>query len=435
MTQAVGLTDFAYLIPAEKFVYKSRGVWNLHEPVGKDGISNHLLEAGWTPDAINTVLKGRQYMRVYGADLIPGEPPVYADQDKKFYLNTWQAPTLTPEPGAYPRIQRVLEWITHGDPLGQLWLMSWMAFKVQNPAVVPKVAVLITTEPGAGKGTLAFLMRQMLGPANCATIKREELENHFNSRWIGKLFVLADEVISKDNQKEISEMLKVFIAEDAVECEGKYQNQREVKNRLAWMFASNDKTAPLTIDRNDRRYSVFSNHDVLEDGYAQMLRSCFEADNSPTKDFIPEMRGFYHELLHMQVDRHYVATPYENESRALLIEANKPTHELFCEAVDEAGIDGLLDFIVQHTDFHLAKTRSEWDFGEAGIATQVLHRCYVEFCKRVGGRPLKVNKFGSALHNHRPSWPFVRLQVPGTTNRRVYCYKVRRKPPELRAVS
>lgn len=431
MIQKVGLTDFAYLIPVEKFVYKSRNVWNLSEPVGKDGIINHLLEGGWDLEAIGGVIKGRKYLRVYGADLIPKQGPVYTAPDGKLYLNTWTAPTLTPNPRPYPRIQRVIEWVTRGDKAGEKWLKAWMAYKVQNPSVVPKVAVLITSEPGGGKGTLAFLMREMLGPSNCATIKREELENRFNSRWIGKLFVLADEVISRDNQKDISEMLKVLVDADKVELEGKYRDQREVKNRLAWMFASNDTTAPLTVDKNDRRYSVFSNHDSLPPDYANMLRSCFQSDNTPAPEFVEEMRGYFAELLSIQVDRNYVSTPYENESRALLIEANKPAHDLFCEHVNEAGVDELLDYVVQHTAFHLGKTRHEWDFGADGIATNVLHTCYQEFCKRIGARSMKVNKFGAAMRNHRPAWPQTRPSVQGSS-RRVYCYVVPRK---LRAVA
>lgn len=423
--QQVTLTDFAFLIPQERFIYKTRGSWNLTEAVGKEGLRNHLLEAGWDGEDIANMLKKRSYVKVYGADLVPSQPGVYADADGKLYLNMWVGPTLQPAPGPYPRIQKTIEWLTRGDKEGELWLKTWMAYKVQNPSVVPKVAVVCTTEPGGGKGTLAFLLRQMLGPENCAVVKREELENRFNSRWIGKLFVLGDEVLSNDNLKDVSQMLKVLIDGDKVELEGKYRDQREVKNRLAWMFASNDKTAPLVLERNDRRYSVFSNHDPLPDGYANMLRSCFKLDNVASDSFLPEMRGFYHELLTMDVDRDVVSTPFENESRRMLIEANKPTHELFCEHVDEASIDGLLEHVCMHGDFHLTKSKAEWDFGELGISTQVLYRCYVEFCKRVGGRPLKVNKFGSALHNHRPAWPFVRNKVP-TSDRRVNCYVVKR---------
>lgn len=423
--QRVGMTDFAFVIPSEKFVYKARGTWNLIESVGKEGLRHHLLEAGWSGDDVAKVLKTRQYLKVYGADLVPNKEPVYSDSDGKLYLNTWIAPTLQPVAGNYPRIQRVLEWLTNGDKDGERWLRSWMAWKVQNPAIVPKVAVVCTTEPGGGKGTLAFLMRQMLGEENCATVKRENLESRFNARWIGKIFVLGDEVVGDDNLKDITQMLKLLVAEDKVEQEGKYQNGREVKNRLAWMFASNDRIAPLVIERGDRRYSVFSNHDELPAGYATMLRSCFKLDNVPADDFVPEMRAFYFDLLHMDVDRNYVATPYENESRRQLIEASKPTHELFCTYVDEAGIDELLGHVLQHSDFHLTKTQTEWDFGGQGIGTQVLYRCYTEYCRRVGGKALKVNKFGSAIRNHRPAWPFVRNTVAGT-ERRVNCYVVKR---------
>lgn len=423
--QEVGPEDFAYLVPFERFVYKTEGTWNLSEPVGKEGIRHHLLAGGWHLDDIATLLKSRAYTFVYGADLAPREEGIYAAPDGKLYLNTWKPPTLTPAPGPCPRIQCVLDWLCCHDAEAIRWLKAWMAWKVQNPATVPKVAVVCTTEPGGGKGTLAFLMREMLGPANCAVVKREELENKFNSRWVNKLFVLGDEVLTNDNLRDVSSLLKVLIDGDKIELEGKYKDQREVKNRLAWMFASNDRIAPVVLDRGDRRYSVFSNHDPLPAGYAEMLRSCFKIDNVPSDSFLQEMRGFYHELLSLEVDRQLVTTPYENGERALLIDANKSTHELFCEQVDEEGIDGLLDYLLTHGEFYWAKTREAWDFKSEGISTQVLYRCYVEFCKRVGGRPLKINKFGSALHNHRPVWEQTRNTVPGT-ERRVHCYRVKR---------
>ena len=421
--------EFAYLIPVEKFVYKRGGYWNLSEPVGKEGIKNHLLEMGLSEAESTVLLKQREYLRVYGADLVPNQPPIFASDDGKLYLNTWVPPSIQPKPGVHPRIDAIMGWLTREDAAGIHWLLHWMAAKVQNPELTPKVAIVFSTEPGGGKGTVALVMRHLLGMENTATIKREELENKFNARWVGKLFVLADEVISNENVRDISNLLKILIDGNELEIEGKGKDQKAIRNRLAWMFASNDRISPVALDEYDRRYTFFSNHDPLTLEYDGLVKGCYHM-SYPTPEFREEMAALYHELLQLKVDWSLISRPYQNEARKLLIEANKPTHEQFCAEVDDHGIDDLLEHIVVHSDFGLQKTRSEWDFGINGVSTQVLYRCYVEFCKRTGARPLKVNKFGVALRNHRPEWPFARNLVPGTKDRRINCYVVTRATKE-----
>lgn len=417
----------AFMVPLEKFIYRSaNGGWNLAEPVGRKGIEVHLRQSGWEPERVSAFLKSQSYLSVYGADLFPNASEIVMDQVGRHYLNTWVPPTLLPKEGPYPRIQQVLEWITKGDQAGISWWNQWLATKIQNPALVPKVAVVMSTAQGGGKGTLAFCIRSMLGFANTEVIQREALDNRFNSRWIGKLFVMADECLGSDNVKDVSNLLKVLIDGNEIELEGKGRDQRTVKSRLAWLFASNDTVAPVVLERGDRRYTVFSNHDALPPAYVASLNGCFEANrHTPTESFSEEIAGYYHYLLNLQVDRALVARPYANEDREALINASLPAHQLFFETVQAEGIDGMLNDLVMRGDWTLAKTRPDWDFGEEGLATTAIYSVYTDFTKRIGARPLKMNKFGAALKHHRPVWPQTRCQAKG---RRVNCYQPPRTP-------
>jgi ribosomal protein L24E/energy-coupling factor transporter ATP-binding protein EcfA2 len=417
--------DFAFLIPNEKFVYRINGIWNAHESVGKEGIINHLIERGMDADMASDVVKSRLYTKAYGVDIYPGEGDIYVAPDGRRYLNTWRKPTIQRRPGEYPTIDRLIQWTTQGDDGAQTWLLHWMAAKVQQPALAPKVAVVVTGEQGSGKGTLALLMRTMLGPDNCATIGRDSLESQFNARWIGKLFVLADEIISSDNTKSISDQLKVLIDGAEVEHQGKNKDQRAVKNRIAWMFASNDKVSPVILEAGDRRYTVLSNHTPVPQDYKNMLDSSFEADRqTPTSTFMAEIEGFYDDLLSLEVDRELITRPYENDARSSLIEAALPAHELFIRAVEEGELEELLE-VVCNRNFDMQRTRTEWDLGDEGISTQALYLAYVEFTKRVGMKALKLNKFGGALKNRPKPWPHGRPSSP--SGRRVNVYLVPRK--------
>lgn len=424
--QAATQDDFAFLIPREKFVYKEKGEWKLDCLVGKDGIRHYLKMRGWEDDLITSCLKAQNYMVVADVIMQPNKPPLFMDTQKNVFINTWVAPTIKPVQGEYPSIQALLEKITSGDEEGIKWLKHWIALKVQNPEIVPKVAVVLSTTPGLGKGTLFYVISRMLGSENCAIIGREALESRFNSRWAQKLFILADEVLCSDNVRDVSDRLKMLIDAPTIELEGKGKDQRQVKNRAAWLFASNDKISPVNVERGDRRYTVFNNHDILEPGYIEMLNGLFEADReTPTNTFLAEIEAFYYEMQNLQVDRGFVARPYANESRENLIEANTHAHDLFFKEVDEYGIDDWLEKVItQGQDFSLSRTRSQWDFKDQGLATEIVYQCYIEFCKSRGVRGhLKYNRFGAAIRGHRPVWVPKRNSVG---DKRVNCYVVKR---------
>lgn len=410
---------FAFVIPWERFVYRRDGRWLVTEPIGKEGITNHLLESGMAPDEVKAMLQSRSYNKVYGVEIVPGVGHFH-EEGGRWYLNTWVEPRVVATPGEYPRIERILDFLTDGDAAGAEWLAHWLALKVQNPAIVPRVAAVFTTKPGSGKGTLAKILSLLLGPENCATIEGSALESRFNARWADKLFVLADEVLTSESVKDVSNRLKVLIDAEHIELEGKGENQRAVRNRLAWMFASNDDVAPVVLEVGDRRYSVFSNHSPVPDEYKQMLKDAWEDDGAtPTASFAAEISAFYHDLLELEVDRRLVSSPYDNAARDELIEANLPSHRLFFRYVDDVGVDALLDRVVTQGDWSLSRTRPEWDFGADGLATNIIYQCYVLFCRDAGAKALKLNKFGSAVKKH--GWRPVR----GGTKRN-HGYAVRR---------
>lgn len=424
--QAATQDDFAFLIPREKFVYKEKGEWKLDCLVGKDGIRHYLKMRGWEDDLITSVLKGGHYLVVSDVVMQPNKMPMFKDDHGNTFINTWVPPTIQPVSGTYPSIQALLNMITSGDEEGIKWLKHWIALKVQNPEIVPKVAVVISTTPGLGKGTLFYVISRMLGGENCAIIGREALESRFNSRWAQKLFILADEVLCSDNVRDVSDRLKMLIDAATIEIEGKGKDQRQIKNRAAWLFASNDKISPVNVEKGDRRYTVFNNHDVLPSGYVDMLNGLFEADReTPTNMFVAEIEAFYYEMQNLVVDRSLVSRPYNNEARENLIDANTHAHDMFFKEVDEYGIDDWLEKVLsQGADFSLSRTKSQWDFKENGLATDIIYHCYVEFCKARGVRGvLKYNRFGAAIRGHRPVWVAKRNTVG---DKRVNCYVVKR---------
>lgn len=393
-----------FSIPHEKWIYRVGKAWDISNPVKKLGAEMHLVSLGWPAIQAHMFMKMPDvHVSVHSIDMRPNEGPVCEDEHGRLVLNLWAPPTLVPKAGPFPTIERAIDHVTAGDAVGKTWLIHWLARKVQQPEVVPKVAAIFSTSQGAGKGFLARVVSEILGPENCAIVKQHELASNFNKRWVRKLFVLGDEVISNENIKDISQLLKILVDGGELELEGKYENQTAVRSRLAWMFASNDHISPLALEGSDRRYTFFSNFDAVDPEYTTALNACFEADRvTVTPAFREEIAGFADYLHSVAVDLALVSRPHHNAARETLIESNMQSHETFCAEVREHGFYVLYEDM-RREDLSISdddKRRNEWDFGENGIATWMLYKTYRHYCKRTGQYPLRLNKFGGALKNH-----------------------------------
>lgn len=395
---------FAYLIPAEAFVFKAGDRWCFDTPVGKPGIEHWLLDQELNPEQVKTILNERLYHRVMGVDILPGEREIAEVEGSKF-INVWVAPTIIPQEGDFPSIERILSRLTGDDVDGMEWLCHWLAYKVQNPGIMPRVAVVFATAHGAGKGTLYRILQEMLGKDNCVNIGKEALDSKFNSHWAQKLLCLADEVVSNEHSGDSSNRLKILIDSTYITLEGKGKDQRSIKNRLAWIFASNDTITPVMLEDGDRRYTVFSNHEPLDNEYRTFINGLFEKDRETlTPQFYREIQAFYHELLSLEVEHDLVKTPYINAAKSAIVNASASTQDLFFEEMDRRGLKTILAKIAPFGDYQFMSTPKAWMSPEGWVDGDSLYRVFTAYAKCIGGRSIKQNRFNSALMNHRPQW-------------------------------
>ncbi len=402
--------EFAFVVPAEKYIYKAGGKWRLDQFVGKEGIKAHLVTRGWPMEEVNRTLETKSHLIVHGFDIAPGEGDLFVDpEDDNTYINTWVPPRLKPsdEPGPWPSVERVMRFLVNDDEGGYQWLLNWAALKAQSPGVLPKVAVVFSTRPGAGKGTFARIFQEILGEKNCETIGRENLESRFNTAWVGKLFVMADEVSSSgESMRDIKEKMKQYIDSPRVQVEGKGKDARSVPNHAAWVVASNDRIAPVVVEPGDRRYTIFVNHKDA----SEIRKFCFSLyldDHFTLQPFFEqEVQNFWRYLLDLKVERQLVSRPYENDNRQEMIDASLPSHEAFINHVNSEGLDSLIERF-RKTGELAGLDDSEYRLADGSYTTAFIYQCYREFCKQTGQHPLKLNKFGvvarSTWKRHRPT--------------------------------
>jgi hypothetical protein len=416
------IAEFAYVISADRYIYRAGEKWCLDQLVNKNGIQAHLRTRGWGEGEIRRTLDSREHLIVHGFDIAPEEPEIYEDPaDGLVYINTWVRPRLSPaeKPGEWKSIERVMKWLVRDDADGYRWLVNWIALKIQNPGILPKVATVFSTKPGAGKGTLERVIREMLGEQNCENISRENLESRFNTAWVGKLFVMADEVTSSgEDMKDIKETMKKYIDSARVTIEGKGKDARSVPNHAMWIIASNDRIAPVIVEPGDRRYTIFVNHNDAKDIRA-FCQGFYESDQYTLKEgFEQEVRNFWRYLLDLKIDRKLVARPYDNDDRESMISASLPSQEAFINHVLAEGLEGLLERL-RKTGELAQLEESEWKFGDDSYAVDTVYRCYREFCKQTGQHAIRLNKFGMAAAN---AWTKYRPISP--KGKRVWAYRL-----------
>ncbi len=405
------IDELVFLVPQGKFVFlHPNGRYSTEQLVGKSGAREHLLELGMDHETVKTIFKVGDYRRAYGIDIAPGEPTLFRTtvRGDEVYINAYVPPALQPEEGEFPTIREMLAAVTDGDEAGIRYLTHWMAFKAQNPGARSMVAIVLQGGQGIGKTLLGHVLRHILGPENCSSISQNALESQFNSAYAGKLFVMADEVVDKENAITTSNKLKQLISDPVVHVNGKNVKQFEAPNRTSWWFTSN-ASAPVRVEGpGDRRYTVFRGLSTPTAEYRAKLAACFER-NEPTAGFRQEIAAFAHSLLNTKVDVPLISRPYENEARAQVMQASRTSFEAFFEEVDDRGIDWL---IKEYRDGQQKPLpRESWDYGGA-IEFQTLYAVYRDWCSRNGFRsPVSRQTLGREMKLLRPTWTRKRVST------------------------
>ena len=410
-------------------MYRHEGRWHTDRPLTKDGIRRQMKRYAITREESKIILANEEYVEVYGIDIEPGGG-AFVTRKGESYLNIWSPPSLEPVAGEWPVIERIIMRLCDNDEEAAEHLLNWLAYKVQNPASIPRTAVVFGTVQGGGKGTLFKIMSEILGADNCMEVGQISLESRFNGAWAGKLLVLGNEVVNNDNVKDVSERLKILIDSPRIEVEKKGQDVYTINNVTGWMFATNATTGGVKVEEGDRRFNVFTNFEPIEPDYREAVLSLFDGGGKDwSESGKAEVSAFFAFLKDYPVNAAQAGRPLDNDARDALISANVLMHDLFKQEVDEHGIDGFIKDLMDGGNYMLSRNRSEWDFGDAGVGIDVIYEAYVKFTQSRKGHPLKLPKFKTAMEVSHPKWEKVRPYIPGAGGkRRTLCYVVKRTP-------
>lgn len=242
------------------------------------------------------------------------------------------------------------------------WLLCWFAYPLQHPGTKLRTAVVMHGDEGAGKNLLFDLVASIYGKYG-ALVGQDELEDKFNDWRSCKLFVVGDEVSSRQELVHNKNRLKALITSPTVQINPKNLPRREEANHMNVGFLSNELT-PLALDNSDRRYLVIYTPRAKDFAYYKAIGKWRDTGGTeafyqylldyPLKDFDP-----------------YAPAPTTAAKRDL-IDINRKSPERFWLAWHSGEID---------LPYHPCTT------GQA-------YRAYLKFAQRAGDRfPVQQSMF------------------------------------------
>jgi putative DNA primase/helicase len=251
------------------------------------------------------VQRGAYYLDQVGFD--PTE------KDKDCLLNTWQGWPMEPKQGHCYTLIEMIEYLCSDEDNSKevfAWLMRWMAYPLQHPGAKLSSAVIMHGPQGTGKSTVFQTLAKIYGDYS-TVLNQRGLEDKFNSDWSdSKLFILAEEVVTRAEMWHIKNELKELVSGEWIRINPKNIAAYRQRNQLNIVYLSNDDQ-PLPIENDDRRHLVvWTPPQVSEEFYDALY---LELENGG-------VQAFYHYLLNLDMgDFHPKKRPPMTDAKRKLI--------------------------------------------------------------------------------------------------------------------
>lgn len=306
-----------------------------------------------------------------------------AGTDRAVKLNTWQGWPMEPRSGKCDRLLELLRYLcSEEDNRDEVfdWLIRWMAYPLQNPGAKMASAVIMHGPQGTGKSTVFQSLAKIYG--DYATVLNQRgIEDKFNSDWAdSKLFILAEEVVTRAEMWHIKNELKELVTGDWIRVNPKNIAAYRQRNHMNIIYLSNENQ-PLPLENDDRRHLVVHTPPQLDESYYDEV-------------FLEIERGgvaaLYDYLMTLDLGVfHPKKKPPMTEAKAALIALSSPSEVRF-----------ILD----------------WASGDIGLPVcpakcSDVYAAYMRWCRLNGeSRPRPSNQFWGAVAR-MPGWIKAKMRV------------------------
>lgn len=169
------------------------------------------------------------------------------------HINLFKGFGMQPKAGKCERLLALLRSMCGSDEVFE-YIQNWMAYPLQHPGFKLRTALVFHGAQGVGKNLFWEAFAQIYGD-HFSIIGQAQIEAKFNDWASGRLFVVADEVLTRAEMKNTNGTLKGLITQPVVQVEPKHTSTRAEDNRMNLVFFSNE-AQPVPVEDGDRRWCV-----------------------------------------------------------------------------------------------------------------------------------------------------------------------------------
>ena len=317
-------------------------------------------------------------------------------------LNLFRGMSLQPDPAApCTKLLELLQYLCGEAEQDQApltdWVLKWAALPLQKPGAKMRTAIVMHgADEGTGKNLFWGTVRDVYGSYS-GIITQSELESQFTGWASQKLFLVANEVVSRLELRHQTGRLKNLITEPEILINEKMLPLRQESNHVNFVFLSNE-TQPMILGLKDRRYCVIRTPAQRTEAFYRAV-SAELASNG--------VAGLYHYLLQVDLTGFDEFTPPPmTDAKEKLIELGMNSAQLFA------------------ADWMRGDLEHPW----CSARTQDVYRAYRRWCVRTGERmPMTLTRFSTelnGLHGLRKSRQVVPVGRKGLETKQAMVFTV-----------
>jgi putative DNA primase/helicase len=346
-----------------------RGTETVWDGIGQQVMSLGAVRADYTSE-LTAKWQEHALRKTIEAKNLVFDPTQQADPET--HVNIFLGWPLVPREDlalVYPILALLESLCSAEDNVDQCveWILRWLAYPLQHPGAKMQTALLMFGEKqGTGK---SLFFQDVISPiyGDYGTVaSQHQLDSSFTAWRSRKLFVLFEEVLSRDDKYSHNGTLKYMITGKSMSINQKNLPEREERNHMNGAFLSNEPQ-PIPLELEDRRFMVIE---------ARLKQD--PAFYSAVTDAISRgaIEAFYHFLLNFPLGD--------------FAEHTKPLMTLAKERVIEFGLNGWMSFHRAWKDGYLTAPY-------CSCLSEDLYIMYRRWCDKSGEKALTLCKFSGLV--------------------------------------
>ena len=372
-------------------IYPSREAWDtkLEEIVKLEHIGA-LYGAGFVEAFTSTPRK----RVVWAKDVVfdPGGPIDQLDQGR---INLFRGLEIERgDSNNCPKLLGLLYYLCGEDEKVYDWVLKWLALPLQRLGSKMSTAIVMHgEEEGTGKNLFFSAMAEIYGKHG-GFITQRQLESSFNTWQSAKLFMVANEVVTRAEMRHQSGYIRHLITEPHIWINPKMVNERREANHMNLVFLSNENQA-LLVPRKDRRFVVIRTPGPLEkQRYLEVVEELNNGGAAALYDYLLSLDL----TLEDGTQFHTHSDPIWTQAKEDMIQLGLASPQLFWQ------------------DFH----EGEFPLPYQPCLREDLYRAYLAWCARYGEKmPKRINQFIPEFRSmNGVRFDRRRINVDGTTRQR-----------------